>query len=515
MDSLRIDGGVPLKGEIAVSGAKNAALPLIAAGLVTDGTLRLRNVPDLVDTGSMEVLLRNHGMNVERTGDILAIGGGATNFDAPYDLVRKMRASILVLGPLLARYGQARVSLPGGCAIGTRPVDLHIRAMQAFGAIVELADGYIQARAPGGLTGARVVFPMVSVGATENAMIAATLAKGTSEIVNAAREPEISDLAECLIAMGARITGHGTDTNYDRGCRQPRRCDTRRHPRPDRGRHIRHCRRDHRRRADIEECPRAHLDSLFEVLRRCGITIDENDDGIRVAANGGIGSADITTDPFPGFPTDLQAQFMALMCLAEGSSRISETVFENRFMHVPELMRMGADIQVDGGVAMVRGKPSLTPAPVMATDLRASVSLVLAALATEGTSQVSRIYHLDRGYSDLEAKLGQWAHGCTGSEAAVSGPVHNGEDGRLRLQAAGQDDLEVLSALLQDAIIPGEDMFHDQGGRRFVMVVNRFCWDQPPVRGVTSEDGGPVYQRRLCGVQILWCESCPSVGHAV
>ncbi|MEC8310932.1 MAG: UDP-N-acetylglucosamine 1-carboxyvinyltransferase [Pseudomonadota bacterium] len=407
MDSLRIDGGVPLKGEIAVSGAKNAALPLIAAGLVTDGTLRLRNVPDLVDTGSMEVLLRNHGMNVERTGDILAIGGGATNFDAPYDLVRKMRASILVLGPLLARYGQARVSLPGGCAIGTRPVDLHIRAMQAFGAIVELADGYIQARAPSGLTGARVVFPMVSVGATENAMIAATLAKGTSELVNAAREPEISDLAECLTAMGARITGHGTDTITIEGVDSLG--DATYDVIPDRieagtfaiaaaitGGEM-----------TLKNARARHLDSLFEVLRRCGVTIDENDDGIRVAAGGSIVSADITTDPFPGFPTDLQAQFMALMCLAEGSSRISETVFENRFMHVPELMRMGADIQVDGGVAMVRGKPSLTPAPVMATDLRASVSLVLAALATEGTSQVSRIYHLDRGYSDLEAKLGQ------------------------------------------------------------------------------------------------------------
>ena len=228
MDSLRIDGGVPLKGEIAVSGAKNAALPLIAAGLVTDGTLRLRNVPDLVDTGSMEVLLRNHGMNVERTGDILAIGGGATNFDAPYDLVRKMRASILVLGPLLARYGQARVSLPGGCAIGTRPVDLHIRAMQAFGAIVELADGYIQARAPSGLTGARVVFPMVSVGATENAMIAATLAKGTSEIVTGQRRARARDQRSCRMPDGDGRADHGPRHGHDhhRGGRQPRRRDT-------------------------------------------------------------------------------------------------------------------------------------------------------------------------------------------------------------------------------------------------------------------------------------------------
>ena len=407
MDRLRIDGGVPLTGDITISGAKNAALPLMAAGLVTDGTLTLQNVPHLVDTASMEVLLRNHGMEVHRDGDTVSIGGTATNFDAPYDLVRKMRASILVLGPLLARYGQARVSLPGGCAIGTRPVDLHIRAMQAFGAIVELADGYIQARAPSGLTGGRVVFPMVSVGATENALIAASLAKGESEIVNAAREPEISDLAECLIAMGAKISGHGTDTILVEGVD---RLGDATHPViPDRieagtfaiaaaitGGELR-----------LHKARPRHLDSLFEVLKLAGVSVTDDGDSIHVAGSGTVTSTDITTDPFPGFPTDLQAQFMALMCLAEGSSRISETVFENRFMHVPELVRMGADIQVDGGIAMVRGRPSLTPAPVMATDLRASVSLVLAALATEGTSEVSRIYHLDRGYSDLEAKLGK------------------------------------------------------------------------------------------------------------
>ena len=407
MESLKIDGGVPLTGEIAISGAKNAALPLIAAALAGDGALRLRNVPDLVDTRSMEVLLRNHGMEVGREGDHLVMKGGASNFDAPYDLVRKMRASILVLGPLLARYGEARVSLPGGCAIGTRPVDLHIRAMQAFGAIVELADGYIQARAPSGLTGARVVFPMVSVGATENAMIAATLAKGTSELVNVAREPEISDLAECLIAMGAKISGHGTDTIIIEGV--DRLGDATHDVIPDRIEAGTFAIAAAITGGDLtltRARPR-HLDSLTEVMKTCGITVEEGADKIRVVANGTIGSADITTDPFPGFPTDLQAQFMALMCLADGSSRISETVFENRFMHVPELMRMGADIQVDGGIAMVRGRKSLTPAPVMATDLRASVSLVLAALATEGTTQVSRIYHLDRGYADLEDKLGR------------------------------------------------------------------------------------------------------------
>lgn len=407
MDRLKIEGGVPLTGEIVISGAKNAALPLMAAGLATDGKLHLTNVPDLVDTRSMEVLLGHHGLDVARDGDRVTMSGDVTNIDAPYDLVRKMRASILVLGPLLARHGQARVSLPGGCAIGTRPVDLHIRAMQALGAIVELADGYIQARAPQGLTGARVVFPMVSVGATENALIAASLAKGATELVNAAREPEISDLAECLNAMGARISGHGTDTILIEGV--DRLGDATHAVIPDRieagtfaiaalitGGDLT-LRRAHPR----------HLDSLLETLVETGAGITADGDSLTVTSNGVLRAADITTDPFPGFPTDLQAQFMALMCLADGSARISETVFENRFMHVPELMRMGADIRVDGGVAMVRGRPGLTPAPVMATDLRASVSLVLAALATKGTTEVSRIYHLDRGYADLETRLGK------------------------------------------------------------------------------------------------------------
>ena len=407
MDRLKIDGGVPLTGEIAVSGAKNAALPLMAAGLVTDGTLRLTNVPDLVDTQSMGVLLANHGLEVVRDGVDVTMSGNVTNIDAPYDLVRRMRASILVLGPLLARHGQARVSLPGGCAIGTRPVDLHIRAMQALGAIVELADGYIQARAPDGLTGARVVFPMVSVGATENALIAASLAKGTSELVNVAREPEIIDLAECLIAMGARISGHGTDTIIVEGV--DGLGDATHAVIPDRIEAGTFAMAALITGGDLTLTgaqPR-HLDALLDILWETGASITADKDSMRIVANGAPRAADITTDPFPGFPTDLQAQFMALMCLADGSARISETVFENRFMHVPELMRMGADIQVDGGVAMVRGRPTLKPAPVMATDLRASVSLVLAALATEGTTEVSRIYHLDRGYADLESKLGQ------------------------------------------------------------------------------------------------------------
>ncbi|MGC6498454.1 MAG: UDP-N-acetylglucosamine 1-carboxyvinyltransferase [Candidatus Puniceispirillaceae bacterium] len=406
MDSLRIHGGVPLTGRITVSGAKNAALPLMAAGLATSGTLTLENLPRLVDTTSMEALLANHGLDVVRDDLTLHISGAASNLDAPYDLVRKMRASVLVLGPLLGRYGEARVSLPGGCAIGTRPVDLHIRAMQALGAVVELADGYIQARAPGGLTGGRVVFPNVSVGATENAMIAASLAKGPSELVNVAREPEIVDLAACLNAMGARITGHGSDTIQIEGVDSLG--DATHRVIPDRIEAGTWAIAAAITGGDllIEGAYQRHLQALVDMLVETGASVEAVDDGLHVVANGRPQSVDITTDPFPGFPTDLQAQFMALMCVAEGSSRISETVFENRFMHVPELARMGADIQVDGGIALVRGQPSLTSAPVMATDLRASVSLVLAALATDGVSEVSRIYHLDRGYSDLETKLG-------------------------------------------------------------------------------------------------------------
>ena len=407
MDSLKIEGGKPLRGDIKISGAKNAALPLLCLGLMTSDRLMLENVPRLADTVSMEGLLRHHGVRVSREGEIVTMQGGANQFDAPYDLVRKMRASVLVLGPLLACYGEARVSLPGGCAIGTRPVDLHIRAMQGLGAVVELADGYIQARASKGLSGGRVVFPMVSVGATENALMAAALARGPSELVNAAREPEIVDLANCLNAMGAKITGHGTDTIKIEGV--------------DNLRGAAHSVISDRIEAGtfaiaaamtdgdltLHHSHRHNLDALLMVLRQTGVTVTESDKAIRIMANGRPVAADITTDPFPGFPTDLQAQFMAMMCIAEGSARISETIFENRFMHVPELLRMGADIQVDGGVAMVRGRNVLSPAPVMATDLRASVSLVLAALTVAGTSQISRIYHLDRGYSKLEEKLGK------------------------------------------------------------------------------------------------------------
>ena len=406
MDSLEIQGGPALRGDITISGAKNASLPLLAAGLMATDRLVLDNVPGLADTLSMEGLLGHLGVDVARDGEQVTMSGGATIFDAPYELVSKMRASVLVLGPLLARYGEARVSLPGGCAIGTRPVDLHIRAMQALGAVVELADGYIQARSRNGLQGGRIMFPMVSVGGTENALMAAVLARGETEIVNAAREPEITDLADCLNAMGAKIEGHGSNIIRVQGVDHLHAAT-------------------HKVVADrieagtfaiaaamtdgdltLHGAHERHLDALVAVLRDTGASVEFVDGAIRVRGNGRLRAADITTDPFPGFPTDLQAQFMAMMCIADGSSQISETIFENRFMHVPELLRMGADIRVNGGTAMVRGRKSLTPAPVMATDLRASVSLVLAALATPGKSTVSRIYHLERGYSDLEIKLG-------------------------------------------------------------------------------------------------------------
>lgn len=406
MDGLEIEGGIPLHGDIYVSGAKNAALPLLAAGLMCDGTLTLSHVPDLADTRLMIELLAHHGLDIGFQDGRVSMSGPATNMDAPYDLVSKMRASILVLGPLLARYGEARVSLPGGCAIGTRPVDLHIRAMQKLGATVELADGYIQARAPKGLTGNKIVFPFVSVGATENAMMAAACASGTSQIVNAAREPEIIDLADCLNAMGARITGQGTDTLTIEGVAS---LSTATHrvvaDRVEAGTFIMAAAMTGGSLTVRDIIPH-HLDVLFDVMRQTGVGIDIGDNFVTVSANGRYQAQNVETQPYPGFPTDLQAQFTAMMCLAEGVSQISETIFENRFMHVPELVRMGADISVDGRTAIIRGKDALLPAPVMATDLRASVSLVLAGLATTGTTSVSRIYHLDRGYAGLETKLG-------------------------------------------------------------------------------------------------------------
>ncbi|MCO6417515.1 UDP-N-acetylglucosamine 1-carboxyvinyltransferase [Siccirubricoccus sp. KC 17139] len=407
MDRIRIRGGRQLRGNVPISGAKNAVLALMPAALL-GGPLTLTNVPDLADTRTMALLLEQHGLAVEhdRASRRMHLAGEANNLEAPYDIVRKMRASVLVLGPLLARYGEARVSMPGGCAIGTRPVDLHLKGLEAMGATIDLTGGYIEARAPaGGLRGARILFPSVSVGATENLLLAAVLAKGESELVNAAREPEIEDLALCLMRMGARIEGVGTDKLRIQGVDSLSGAT-------------------HRVLADrieagtyacaaaitggevlLEGARLEHLGAVARVLREAGVGLAEENRGLRVTRLNGLHGVDVQTDPFPGFATDMQAQFMALMSIAEGASMITETIFENRFMHVPELMRMGARINYHGASAIVRGVPKLSGAPVMATDLRASVSLVLAGLAAEGETIVNRVYHLDRGYERVEEKL--------------------------------------------------------------------------------------------------------------
>ncbi len=415
MDRIRITGGVPLAGRIRIGGAKNAALKLMAAALLSEGTLRLSNVPHLADVSTLLRLLARLGVEVTMNGDaddeghvgrVLSLNAaGVHDTLAPYDLVRKMRASVLVLGPLLARRGKARVSLPGGCAIGPRPVDLHLQALADLGAEIELVDGYINASAPGGLRGGEIRFPKVSVGATENALMAATLARGGSVIENAAREPEVAELARCLVAMGARIEGigsdrleiEGTDALSGAGWRiMPDRIES----------------GTFAAAAAITggslELVGARLElmrAVVEALQRIGVEISETEAGLSVVAGGGLAGLDITTQPYPGFPTDMQAQMMALLSVAEGASMISETIFENRFMHVPELCRMGADIVVSGGSAMIRGVSRLKGAPTMATDLRASVSLVLAGLAADGETVVSRVYHLDRGYERLVEKL--------------------------------------------------------------------------------------------------------------
>ncbi|QJE73397.1 UDP-N-acetylglucosamine 1-carboxyvinyltransferase [Aerophototrophica crusticola] len=414
MDKLRIRGGRTLKGEIAISGAKNAALPLLAACLLTEETLTLRNLPHLADIVTMSNLLAQHGVGVVVNGkgtsyegrDVHLDAANITNLTAHYDLVRKMRASVLVLGPLVARFGEAKVSLPGGCAIGPRPVDLHIKGLQAMGAEIDIEGGYILAKAPkGGLKGAEIVFPQVSVGATENLMMAAALADGETTLVNAAREPEIGDLARCLIAMGADIDGVGSDRLRIRGKKTLHGAT---HAiLPDRIEAGTYAMAAAITGGDLELLG-ARLDDLramAKILAGAGVTFTETERGLRVARTGDLIGVDAMTEPFPGFPTDLQAQMMALMCVAKGASMITETIFENRFMHVPELARMGANITVHGASALVRGVPKLTGAPVMATDLRASVSLVLAGLAAEGETVVNRIYHLDRGYEHLEEKL--------------------------------------------------------------------------------------------------------------
>ena len=410
MDSILVRGNGPLNGTIPIAGAKNACLTLMPATLLTEEPLTLTNAPRLSDIATMTQLLQSLGSEVARMqdGQVLALSSHTiANHTADYDIVRKMRASILVLGPMLARDGHAVVSLPGGCAIGARPVDLHLKAFEAMGAELELRDGYVHAKAPGGrLEGAVIAFPFVSVGETENALLAATLAKGTTVIANAAREPEIVDLAQCLRKMGAQIEGEGTGTITIQGVDRLGGAT-------------------HRVVADRIELGtymlapaicggevellggRIDLVAAFcERLDAAGISVSETAQGLSVARrNGAVRAVDVTTAPFPGFPTDLQAQMMALLCMAEGVSVLEERIFENRFMHAPELTRMGARIEVSGGTATVTGVAALRGAPVMATDLRASVSLILAGLAAEGETVVSRVYHLDRGYERVEEKL--------------------------------------------------------------------------------------------------------------
>jgi UDP-N-acetylglucosamine 1-carboxyvinyltransferase len=407
MDRIRIEGGVRLEGAIPISGAKNAALPLMAAALLTEEPLVLSNVPKLVDIAFMAELLNSFGVTVERENDVLRLSAATIrNTIAAYDLVRKMRASFWVLGPLVARMGQAKVSLPGGCAIGARPVDLHIRALLALGAAIELREGYVIATAPKGLRGARIEFPTVSVGATEHALMAAALARGESVLVNAAREPEVVDLGRCLRAMGAHIAGLGTSEIRIEGVEALNGAHHR--VLPDRIETGTYAFAVAITGGNVELCDTNPelIDAELQLLKLIGAEMEPTSRGIRIGRKGSRPmAADVTTAPYPGFPTDLQAQYMALMTTANGTARIRETIFENRFMHVPELGRMGAQIRVEGDTAVVTGVARLKGAPVMATDLRASVSLVLAGLAAEGETIVNRVYHLDRGFERIEEKL--------------------------------------------------------------------------------------------------------------
>ena len=408
MDSIVIRGGGALNGEIPIAGAKNACLTLMPATLLSEEPLTLTNAPRLSDIRTMTSLLQSLGAEVSslQDGRVLALSShGLDNHTADYNIVRKMRASILVLGPMLARDGHAIVSLPGGCAIGARPVDLHLKGLEALGAELELKDGYVHAKAPGGLKGAEVVFPFVSVGATENVLMAATLAKGTTIIRNAAREPEIVDLCNLLSAMGAEIEGIGTSELTIHGVKKLHGATYR--VMPDRieagsyacaaaitGGEVR-----------LEGADAGDMGSTLHALRNIGVEVETDKHGVNVAARGPLKAHNLTTAPFPGLATDMQAQLMSLLTRAEGTSVLKETIFENRFMHVPELARMGADIETEGRTAIVRGPVELTGAEVMATDLRASMSLVIAGLAAEGETTVRRLYHLDRGYERLEEKL--------------------------------------------------------------------------------------------------------------
>lgn len=417
MDRIKIVGGNKLNGSIPISGAKNAALPLMIASLLTPETLILENVPRLSDVRMLKRILGNHGVDVtvagKRVGETSEDGevvrlSAATIVDtlAPYELVSQMRASFWVVAPLLARMGQAKVSLPGGCAIGTRPVDLLLMALERMGASIEIDAGYVIAKAPQGLKGGEILFPKVTVGGTHTALMAAVLAKGSTLIRNAAREPEVTNLAECLVKMGARIQGIGTAELEVEGVTSLGGATHR--VLPDRIEAGTYAFAAAMTGGDVllEGVAPHHLQAALDKLVEAGAEVIATNDGLRIRRNGtGIRAVDVTTEAFPGFPTDLQAQFMALMTRAEGTSRITETIFENRFMHVQELARFGARIRLDGDVAIVEGTQTLKGAPVMATDLRASVSLVIAALAAEGETMINRVYHLDRGFEALEAKL--------------------------------------------------------------------------------------------------------------
>jgi UDP-N-acetylglucosamine 1-carboxyvinyltransferase len=430
MDRISIVGGRSLNGTLAISGAKNAALPLMIASLLTPERLTLRNVPNLADVVTLARILRNHGVDLavdgKRPGPSPYLGEtfhltarDIVDTTAPYEMVNRMRASFWVLGPLLARCGEARVSMPGGCAIGTRPVDLHLMGLKAMGAEIDIDGGYVVAKAPKGLKGARVIFPKVSVGATHAVLMAGSLAGGETVIENAAREPEIGDVAECLVKMGASIEGIGTSTLRVQGCD---RLEGAVHTvLPDRIETGTYAFAVAAAGGDVElkGARKSLLETAFATLEKAGVRVVETVHGVRVTSNGGtLEPITIETQPFPGFPTDLQAQLMALMTRADGTSVIRETIFENRFMHVQELVRLGADIQLQGDTAIIKGVDTLRGAQVMATDLRASVSLVIAGLMAEGKTTINRVYHLDRGFERLEQKLS----GCGADiERIVSG----------------------------------------------------------------------------------------------
>ncbi len=428
MDRIRIVGGRPLNGTIPISGAKNATLPLMIASLLTDQTLILDNVPRLADVVQLQRILGNHGVDVmmsgKRSGDdeykgqtLHLSAARIVDTTAPYELVSKMRASFWVVAPLVARMGEARISMPGGCAIGTRPVDLLIMALERLGARIDIDGGYVVARAPAGLKGGEIVFPKVTVGGTHTALMAAVLAAGTTVIENAAREPEVADVADCLNKMGARISGAGTARIIVEGV--PKLNGARHSVVPDRIETGTYAMAVAMTGGDVtlEGARPELLQAALDVLAQAEVEVSSTNQGIRVARNGaGIRSVEVATQPFPGFPTDLQAQLMALMTRARGTSHITETIFENRFMHVQELVRLGAHIHLDGDTATIEGVERLKGAPVMATDLRASVSLVIAALAAEGETMVNRVYHLDRGFERLEDKLAR----CGADIARVS-----------------------------------------------------------------------------------------------